>query len=382
MKVTCTQRELSRGIAVALRAVSTRSTLPIMANVLLVAEGDTLRISGTNLQIRIDCAIPCQVKDGGAITVPARMFGEIISKLNGSVTLEVNHKTKQVAIQCGNYAAKINGLDAEDFPALPTDKEASVASIGASVLTQMISQTTFAASTDISRQTLLGVEIKLDGNRIAMAATDGYRLATRAGGLVESVVEAQSVIVPATSLAEVSNALAAVDGESPVTIKTYEARNRISFHAQGVDISTQLIDANFPDYRAIIPKSDTTKVTVETKALLRSLQVARILTKQDKDGTERAELKVDPKAGQLAISVTNAEVGNSGDVLEVKAIGDPVTITLSIGFMLDVLSRVDDESVVLGMTLSTRPLTMRLVGTGGDDFLQVIMPISTKGDRS
>lgn len=380
MKITATQRELSRGITVALRAVSTKSTLPVLSNILLVAEGEMLRISGTNMAVRIDCAINCKVAEAGSITVPARMFGDIISKLAGNVTLEANHKTKSIAIECGNYKAKINGIDADDFPAKPIDPESTVVTINASVLTQMISQTVFAASTDMSRQTITGIEVKLDGNRMGMAATNGYRLAVRAGGLVESAAETQTVIVPSTSLQEVSNALAAVDGDAPVTIKTYQGRNRLDFQAQGIEISTQLINASFPEYKAIIPKEDTTQVTVETKALLRSLQVARIITKQDKDGTERAELCVDPKTGQLAISVVNAEVGNSGDVLSVEVAGQPVTITLSIGFMVDVLSRIEDETVVLGMTKPTRPMTVRLVGTGNDDFLQVIMPIHPKGN--
>ena len=140
-------------------------------------KGNELRISGTNLQMRIDCRIQAQVESPGAITVPAKLFWEIVSRLAGEhVALDVNPRTLMLAIGCGNYKAKINGLSAEDFPVPPKDDVLAVVTIKAGVLRQMIDQTAFAASTDMSRQNITGVEFVISGSRLGMAATDGYRL--------------------------------------------------------------------------------------------------------------------------------------------------------------------------------------------------------------
>ena len=145
-------------------------------------------------------------------------------------------------------------------------------------------------------------------------------------------------------------------------------------------MSAQTLDGKFPDYRAILPKSFATTVTVDTKDLLRSLQVARILTQRGKDGLEHAELRVEKATNCLGISVVNAEVGDSGDSLEVEVSGEPTIITLDIGYIVDVLSRVEEEKVVLCLNGKNRPCVVQLPGVLEADFVQVIMPVSTKGD--
>ena len=379
MKITCLQKELAKGVSIANRAVSSRSTLPILSNIMLVAEGNELRISGTNLQMRIDCRIQAQVESPGAITVPAKLFWEIVSRLAGQhVALDVNPRTLMLAIGCGNYKAKINGLSAEDFPVPPKDDVLAVVTIKAGVLRQMIDQTAFAASTDMSRQNITGVEFVISGSRLGMAATDGYRLGVRAGALDEPATQESVIIIPATSLFEVSQALAMADAAERIKAEIHH--NRISFHADGLDVSAQTLDGKFPDYRAILPKSFATTVTVDTKDLLRSLQVARILTQRGKDGLEHAELRVEKATNCLGISVVNAEVGDSGDSLEVEVTGEPTIITLDIGYIVDVLSRVEEEKVVLCLNGKNRPCVVQLPGVLEADFVQVIMPVSTKGD--
>lgn len=374
MKIACVQKDLARGISIANRAVSPRSTVPIMTNMLLAASDNQLRISGTNSQLRIDCAIPCRVEESGSITIPARLFGEIITRLTDTVWLDVNHRTKTLNIQSGNYKAKINGIDADNFPSLPSEQPATSLSINAVELKRMIDQVAFAASTDPARLTLSGVNVEISDRRMKMAALNGYRLAVCGCSISSTIATPQAVIVPATSLLELSQALSRFEQDQAAMINIY--RNRISFHARGIDVSSQTLDGKFPDYNTVIPRNHTTSVMVDAKMLIRSLQVARLLTKQDKNGIERTDLSIDPAASQLSISVSNAEVGDSGDTLAVESSGEPATITLSIGYVLDVLNRIAGDKAELLLTGNRAGFVIRMPNVPADDYIQVIMPIA------
>jgi DNA polymerase-3 subunit beta len=219
------------------------------------------------------------------------------------------------------------------------------------------------------------VSVVVDGQNLRMAATNGYRLGV-ASNRIAAPTTPQAVIVPATSLHELSQALETVEGQQAATVKVYH--NRIQVDTDGVCVIAQTIDGHFPDYQAIVPRSFDTSVTVDTKAFVRSLQVARILTRQDKDGTERVELAVDPATKRMAISASKDEVGDSGDALDVEVTGKATTITLSIGYMLDVLTRIDGDTVKLLLNGDRKPCIIQLPNVPADDFNQVIMPIHTK----
>lgn len=369
MKITCTQKELARGIAIANRAVSPRSTLPIMTYLRLVAADDAVHISGVSMSMRIDCAVGCEVNQAGALAIPAKLFGDIVSQLSGTVTLEVNDRTKTINILCGNYKAKLNGLDAEDFPSLPTDESLSSVEIKAATLRQVISQVAFAASTDLSRQTITGVEVVFGGELMTMAATDGYRMGIRRGRLNSPVDAASTVIVPATSLHEVAQALSTVEDEQPVTVQIFD--NRIVFCTAGLEVSAQTIDGKFPDYRAIIPRDTATSAEVDRESLVRALRLARTLR------NEASHVDLEITGDTLRVSITNAEVGESGDVLPATVTGKPIALTLNSGYMLDVLTRVD-EPVIICTNGIGKPLLIRAAALELDKFCYVIMPI----DRS
>ncbi len=379
MKITCTQKDLARGIAIANRAVSPRSTLPILGNVMLTAQGDELRIAGANMQMRIDCTVPCVVAEPGTITVPARLFVDMIAKLpSGDVALEVNHRTKSIQVRCGGYAAKINGLDSDSFPQMATDAELLSITVGADALCRMIDQTAFAASSDPSRFILAGVEVVFSRHLMTTAATDSYRLGVRSVQIDAPVEDACTFIVPATTLVELTNALSAMGSKADVGIKVY--RNlRIGFFVKGGDSVTslvlvsQLVDGKYPDYRAIIPPRFKTTATLETKALIRSLQMARILLRGDLD---RVDLIL--STDSVTVSIVNAEVGESGDELAATVTGTPMMVTLSSSYLLDVLNRIDGPSVVICLNDTHKPAVVRPVDMEPAQFTHVIMPI-TKG---
>ncbi|MEK6619636.1 MAG: DNA polymerase III subunit beta, partial [Chloroflexota bacterium] len=204
MKVTCLQENLARGLQIAGRGVSTRTTLPILSNVLLRTEGGRLKLTATNLEVGINCWVPAKVEDEGAITVPAKLFTDFVNALPpGPIDLSLNVRTKTIHIKSGPYEANMRGLDAEDFPIIPVIAERPTTRIAQSVLRRMINEVAFVAATDDSRPVLTGVLTTFDGEGIVMAAADPYRLSVRNGPLLDRIAEKVEVIIPAKSLFEV-----------------------------------------------------------------------------------------------------------------------------------------------------------------------------------
>src|SRR5215210_1167445 len=177
MKVTCTQAELARGLAIVGRAVAARSPLPITANVLLASEEGRLKLSATNLEITMTCWIDAQIEEEGAITVPARLLSDFVNTLpNDRISLTLAPRSRQVKLACARNEASIGGLDAEDFPPAPVVKDGVSVELDPKGLHQAIAQSVFAAATDDSRPVLTGVDTKLEGRLLTLAASDGFRL--------------------------------------------------------------------------------------------------------------------------------------------------------------------------------------------------------------
>ncbi len=400
MRVSCFQENLAKGLSIVGRAVSSRSTLPVLGNILLEAKDNQLRLAATNLEIGINCWIGARVEDEGAITVPARLLTEFVNSLPPErIDLELAVRTQTLHLQCARYDANIKGIDAAEFPIIPTvdngsgpeetaeGLEGSTIALETTGLRKMIDQVIFAAATDESRPTLTGVEVAFKGDRLTMAATDGYRLSVRSVELDQPFQEEITVIVPARSLGELARVLADADDEQPVQVTVTQARNQILFRVQGkgnqargafhkVDIVSQLIDARFPDYRAIIPKSYQTRTVVDTQELLKAVRVAHLFAR---DNANIVRLKVIPTNGEnpgaVQLIATSAEMGDNVNELDAMVEGDELDIAFNARYLIDVLSQIDQSQVVLETTQPTRPGAIRPVGMGAEEFLHVVMPM-------
>ncbi len=400
MRVSCFQENLAKGLSIVGRAVSSRSTLPVLGNILLEAKDNQLRLAATNLEIGINCWIGARVEDEGAITVPARLLTEFVNSLPPErIDMELAVRTQTLHLQCARYDANIKGIDAAEFPIIPTVDngngpeetaevlEGSTIALETTGLRKMIDQVIFAAATDESRPTLTGVEVAFKGDRLTMAATDGYRLSVRSVELDHPFQEEITVIVPARSLGELARVLADADDEQPVQVTVTQARNQILFRVQGkgtqargafhkVDIVSQLIDARFPDYRAIIPKSYQTRTVVDTQELLKAVRVAHLFAR---DNANIVRLNIEPGQGEqpgtLRLTATSAEMGDSVNELDALVEGKPLEIAFNARYLIDVLSQIDQPQVVLETTQTNRPGTIRPLGMGDEEFLHVIMPM-------
>jgi DNA polymerase-3 subunit beta len=400
VRVSCFQENLAKGLSIVGRAVASRSTLPVLGNILLEAKDNQLRLSATNLEIGINCWIGARVEEEGAVTVPARLLSEFVNSLPPErIDMELSVRTQTLHLVCARYDANIKGIDASEFPIVPTVDngggpeqtaevlEGSTIALETGGLRKMIDQVVFAAATDESRPTLTGVEVSFKGDRLIMAATDGYRLSVRSVELEHPLNEDMTVIIPAKSLGELARVIGDADDERAVQVTVTQARNQILFRVWGkgseargaflkVDIVSSLIDARFPDYRAIIPKSYNTRTVVTTDSFLKAVRVSQLFAR---DNSNIIRLAVIPgngdAAGAIRLIATSTEMGDNVNELDAMVEGDNVEIAFNARYLIDVLSQISESQVVLETTQPNRPGTIRPVGVGNEEFLHVVMPM-------
>ena len=255
-------------------------------------------------------------------------------------------------------------------------------------LRKMIDQVIFAASTDESKPTLTGVEVSFKGDRLSMAATDGYRLSVRSVQMSQGMVEGDlTVIVPARSLGELARISADAEESRPVQVIVTQTRNQILFQLWGkseesrgsfhrVELVSELIDARFPDYRAIIPKSKSTRTVVDTAALLKAVRVAFLFARDNANIIRLAAVPNNGEhSGQVRLTATSTEMGDNVNEIDAMVEGDNIEIAFNAKYLIDVLGQIDQPQVVLETTQATRPGTIRPIGLGEEEFLHVVMPM-------
>lgn len=379
MRLSCLQENLARGLSIVGRAVSPRSTLPVLGNILLATDEGRLKLAATNLEIGITCWIGAMVEDDGAITVPARLLAEFVNQLPAErIDLDLSVRTLMLNLRCARYDTNIKGIDAAEFPIIPTATGDKTIRVEAGKLRKMISQTVFAAASDESRPTLTGVNARFRGDRLTLAATDGFRLAMRSTTLAEPPPQQIEVIIPARALAELSRIIGLLpDIDSQfVEIAIAEARNQVMFHLPDADMVSQLIDATFPNYEAIIPRSFATRSVVDTHALLRGLRLASLFAR-DSSNIVRFQITpgVENAAGTLTLTATSAESGDNVADLDALVEGPAGEIAFNARYMIDALSVMDESQVAMETTRASAPGVLRPVGVGPEEFTCVVMPM-------
>ena len=381
MRVSCLQENLSRGLNIVGRAFSPRSTLPVLGNILLATDEGRLKLAATNLEIGIVCWIGAKVEDDGSVTVPARLLSEFVGQLPAErIDMDLSVRTLMLNLKCARYDTNIKGIDASEFPIIPTSDGAEAIRIEAETLRKMINQVVFAAATDESRPTLTGVNARFNGKRLTLAATDGFRLAVRSTELAAAVPEKSEVIIPARALAELSRIIGLLpkaEGEPQIVeITIASARNQILFHLPDVDMVSQLIDANFPNYEAIIPKSFATRTIIDTQATLRALRVANLFAR-DSSNIVRFQMTPghDGAPASLTMTATSAESGDNLANLDAIIEGPEGEIAFNGRYMLDVLNVIDEPQIALETTRASAPGIVRPVAVGPEEFTCVVMPM-------
>jgi DNA polymerase-3 subunit beta len=373
VRVSCLQENLAKGLSIVGRAVATRSTLPVLSNVMLATDGSRLKLSATNLEIGIVCWIGAKVEEDGSITVPARLLTDFVNSLPPErIDMELTVRTQTLNLKCARFEANIKGIDAQEFPLIPTAGEDSKISLDPSMLRQMIDQVVFAAATDESRPILTGVLARFQGEQLTLAAADGFRLSVRTAHLPDPVSEPVTVIVPARALAELSRISG--EQEQPIEVTITPARNQALFHMANVDLVSQLIEGNFPDYNQIIPKGYSTRTVISTGDFLKAAKTANIFAR---DAANIVRLEIVPGGelgpGRVTLTATSAEVGDNVGEIDAVIEGEEMEVAFNAKYLIDVLSVVDAAQVALETTTASSPGVIKPVGS--EDFTHVIMPM-------
>lgn len=375
MKLSCLQENLAKALSIVGRAVAPRTaTLPVLTNVLLTTDGGRLRVCATNLELGINCWIGAKVEEEGAITLPARTLTEYVALLpSDRVDLELNARTQTVRVRGGRADTNIKGLDAQEFPIVPTYDASGAILIDAGLLKRMISKTVFAAATDESRPMLTGVLMKFEGDSIKMIASDGFRLSVTTGTTRTNLAEPRQVLVPARALAEVGRILG--EQEEPIAISITPSRGQVLFHMANVDVVSQLIDQKFPDVEALIPKKSDTVTVVNSADLLKAAKQAGIFAR---DASDIVRVKIAPgeegELGKLTVQARADETGDNLSELDASVIGKELEIGFNVRFMVDVLGVIDAPQVSLSTQTVKSPGMFK--GVGDESFVHIIMPIN------
>ena len=374
MKVTVKQDELQRGLNIVSRAVSPRSTLPVLGNILIATDEGELRLSATNLEMSLTCWIKCKTGEAGSTTVPARTFADLVSALPGDqVHLALDTKAQNLNVKSGSSNNDIKCIDAADFPPIPTAELDGALQLKVSEFKGMIQQVAFAASTDEARPVLMGVLLNVEKDRVTMAAADGFRLSVRKAGLSSAVSQPINLIIPARALHELARV--AGDGDEIVHMIVPKGRGQVVFRIKDVQLVAQLIDGSFPDYQQIIPRSYKQRTLVSTAALLKACRQAEIFARE---GLNVAKLEIREAKGQMQpsevqISATSEETGKNETIVEATVDGAGLLIAFNVKFLREALEVVGTPNVALETSASNAPGVVKPVGD--DEFLHVIMPM-------
>jgi DNA polymerase-3 subunit beta len=384
MKLVCSQAELSASLQLVSRAVASRPTHPVLANVLLTADAATNRISltGFDLHLGIQTTFPASVETSGAVTLPARLFGDIISRLSADspITLSCEEGQEQVDLTSLSGSYQMRGMSADDFPDLPLVQSGTPIQLDPNALVQGLRATVFASSGDESKQLLTGVHLSLDGEALECAATDGHRLAVlhlphlqAEGAAAEGAIgEPFSVTVPARSLRELERLLTGRPSADPLSL--FCDRGQVVLLWADQVLTTRSLEGTYPNYRQLIPASFSRTITLERRAFTASLERVAVLADQHNNVVKMA---LDPARGLVTISVDAQDVGSGSEQLAAEVEGEPIEIAFNVRYLLEGLKAIGTDRVRLQCNAPTTPAVLSPVGNESD-YTYLVMPVQIR----
>ena len=365
MKIKVTQEKLNRALSYISRIAVNKSTLPILSNILIRVEDKKVSLITTNLDMAIIDYLPVSESENGVITVPARLITEFVSNLPKGENIEITTNDTKVSIKAGRYSSVINGTLADDFPELPEidEKKAVVFKTSAEEFKTSISQVIIASSNDLTRPALTGLCFDTNNGSLFAVSTDGYRLAKKE--IIKKVESEVKAIVPASTLHEVLRMIS--DDTEEVEISFNE--DLVQFRLGETKIVSKLIDASYPDYTALIPKNNDTKVVLDRDELIRTIKLAALFAKSV-DGSIVCEAKA-PDSFSVK-SIAN-EFGENDSSLQVAVEKDSKT-RLNSRFFIDALNSIYTKEVIMEFSSSVKPIV--IYGKNDDTYIHIIMPLN------
>jgi DNA polymerase III subunit beta len=368
MKLTCAKDDLAEKLQVAGRGVSTRTTVQILAGILLHAGDGQLSLSATDMEISLRVSVGAQVEDEGSVVVPGRLLVDIVRLLPaGEVTISHRAEEGVAELVCGSASYRLHTYAAEDFPRLPEIDSASAFTVDKDAFVDTIARVGRSASRDESRPVLTGVLVRFEGDSLVMAATDSYRLSVKETALTKGPGREVEAIVPARALQELARI---AQGDDTGAIQVGVQENQVVFGIDDVWLTGRRIDGQFPNYKQLLPETFEAEVTMPREEFLDVVRRTSVLAQR------KSPLRLRFEEGELTVSAQTQDVGEAHESLPIAYSGEPIEIGFNAEFLRDGLESVSDESVRLKLISPLRP---GLIHGESDDFLYLIMPIRLAG---
>lgn len=363
MKLQVTQENLARALNTVGRIANSRSTLPVLSNVVFRTVGNRLSIEATNLDIAITHLIGSKVATEGAITIPSRLTQDFVSNLPSGV-IELSLDENKLHIDTDQYKSIINGVSIEEFPVMPAITAGKSWSVSGKVLKRALQQVIVAASTDEARPTLTGIYFHTQDSKLYMVATDSYRLAEKE---LMPMKEEVSLLIPASALQELLRVLG--DNDEPVEI-THDDQ-QVLFQAGDIRLVTRLIEGKYPDYRKLIPQKYATTVVVNRAEFINITKVSSLFARESAGSVT---LNVDPDKKEIGIRSVASQLGENTATAAAKAEGGG-DITLNSRYLLDALQAMSGEEAIFSFNGKLEPSSLQ--EAKNSDYLHIIMPLKS-----
>lgn len=374
INISLLQENLNKAVGIVGRSISSKAQLPVLTNILLSAEKGRLKLAATNLETGISLWVNAKTNAEGKITVPAKIFGELVSSLPaGEVHLEQDKD--RLKISCGRHRALINTIAADEFPAIPAFSEVKKQGeirLGRNEIKEAVERVSVAAGTDEARPIFTGIKIEVAQKGVRMAATDGYRLAVKVIGAFNGGEIKKSLVVPARSLVELARNLEISQAENLVLAPT-DVDRQLIFSLPEMELVTRLIEGDYPDFDKIIPKSSSTKVELGTEELRQAVKAAAVFAR---DSANIIRFKLGRSGAVLMAN--SPQVGENQTEIEAKTAGESLEIAFNARYLLDLLGAVKAEKMSLECSGSLGPGKFSF--PGDDSWLHIIMPVRLQGE--
>lgn len=363
MKIICSKENLLEGINIVQKAVSTKTTLPILEGILLEA-GEEFKLTGNDLELGIECLVEADIKKPGSVVINSRMLGEIIRRLpDAEVMIEVK-ENNSVVIDCEDSFFEIKGIAASGFPALPVIEKEDGFAISQKIIRDMIKQTIFAVSADENRPILTGSLIECRGGNITFVSIDGFRLALRRSIISNDSYE-KNVVIPGKTLNEISKIMQSADE----VMNIYSTNNQILFDLGRCKVVSRLLEGEYLNYRGILPQDHETKIKVSTKELLASFERASLIISSEE---RRYPVRINIDDEKMIIT-SNSEVGNVREELKIEMEGNNIDIAFNPRYFIEALRAIEEEKVYIFFTSSIGPCTIKPIEN--ESFAYLVLPI-------
>ncbi len=366
MNFTITRQNLHNGLAAVSASIPSKTTLPVLSNILFEAKGDVVWMSGTDLDVAVRVKVPAEVKEEGSLTAPGKKLQEITRELPDQ-PVQVSTKADQIELKCGRSNFKFNGLPADEFPTLPSIEFDGGWQVKGKDLHSLIHHTAFAVSTEESRPILNGVLWELRDGEMRMVATNGHRLARMSIPASSGGLPSADFIVPPAALQHVQRLFKGDDG-----LSVARTGNHLGFRAESTEVFTRLIEGSYPNYEQVIPKDNDKVATIGKKALESAVRRMAVVAS---DQTHRIRMKFE--SGRVHLNVLTPDLGEGHDEVEIGYDGEELEIGFNANYLLEVLRYMPTEDVKVAFKAPERAATMEPVPEGDEtiDYLCLVMPL-------